>query len=255
MKIRALIVDDEPLARERIRTLLKDEPEVEIVGECADGRRAVSTIREWKPDLIFLDVQIPEMDGFEVLKAVGPGAMPAVIFVTAYDQYALRAFDVHAIDYLLKPFDRQRFHRALRRAKGQISSEKHDDVNERLLALLEDLKGGQKYLERLVIKSGGRVFFLRVDEIDWMEAAGNYVRLHVGKELHLQRETMSALEAKLDPRKFVRIHRSRIVNLERIKELQPWFRGDYQVVLRDGTKLTLSRGYRDRLQEVLGKSF
>ena len=255
MKIRALIVDDEPLARERIRTLLQDEPEVEIVGECADGRRAVSAIREWKPDLIFLDVQIPEMDGFEVLKAVGPGAMPAVIFVTAYDQYALRAFDVHAIDYLLKPFDRQRFHRALRRAKDQISSEKYDVVNERLLALLEDLKGGQKFLERLVIKSGGRVFFLRVDEIDWMEAAGNYVRLHVGKESHLQRETMSALEAKLDPRKFVRIHRSRIVNLERIKELQPWFRGDYQVVLRDGTKLTLSRGYRDRLQEVLGKSF
>ncbi|HEY3132016.1 MAG TPA: response regulator [Acidobacteriota bacterium] len=181
MKIRALIVDDEPLARERIRTLLKDEPEVEIVGECADGRRAVSAVRERKPDLIFLDVQIPELDGFEVLKAVGPGAMPAVIFVTAYDQYALRAFDVHAIDYLLKPFDRQRFHRALRRAKDQISSEKYDHVNERLLALLEDLKGGQKYLERLVIKSGGRVFFLRVDEIDWMEATGNYLRLHAGK--------------------------------------------------------------------------
>lgn len=255
MRIRALIVDDEPLARERIRTLLDDEPEIDIIGECGDGLRAVSDIQEHAPDLLFLDVQMPEMDGFEVLKTLAPDRMPAVIFVTAYDQYALRAFDVHALDYLLKPFDRERFQKALRRAKAHISSQRSDDVNKRLLALLEDLKSGPKYLDRLVIKSGGRVFFLRTDEIDWMEAAGNYVRLHVGKESHLLRDTMGGLEARLDPQKFLRIHRSTIVNLERIKELQPWFHGEYQVVLRDGTKLTLSRSYRDSLQELLGKSF
>ncbi len=254
-RIRALIVDDEPLARERIRTLLTGEPEIEVVGECGDGHKAVAAIRRHAPDLLFLDVQMPELDGFGVLQELGAQPLPVVVFVTAYDKYALRAFEVHALDYLLKPFDRERFYKTLTRARAQIRQEKSGEVSERILALLADLKGAPKHLERLVIKSGGRVFFLRTEEIDWIEAAGNYVRLHTGGEEHLLRETMSKLEAQLDPGKFLRIHRSTIVNLERIQELQPAFHGDYVVLLRDGTRLTLSRSYRDKLQEVLGKSF
>lgn len=252
-RIRALIVDDEPLARERIRTLLTGEPEIEVVGECGDGHKAVAAIRRHAPDLLFLDVQMPELDGFGVLQELGAQHLPVVVFVTAYDKYALRAFEVHALDYLLKPFDRERFHKALTRARAQIQQQKSGQVSERILALLADLKGAPKHLERLVIKSGGRVFFLRTEEIGWIEAAGNYVRLHAGGEEHLLRETMSKLEEQLDPGKFLRIHRSTIVNLERIQELQPAFHGDYVVLLRDGTRLTLSRSYRDKLQEILGK--
>ena len=252
-KIRALIVDDEPLARERIRTLLESDLEIEIAGEYANGRAAVSALQKQAPELLFLDVQMPGLDGFGVLETIGPEKMPVTIFVTAYDQYALRAFDVHALDYLLKPFDRERFEKALRRAKAQIAGERTADLNQRLLALLEDLKPGPKYLDRLVIKSAGRIFFLRTEEIDWIEAAGNYLRLHVGKESHLLRETMSGIEGKLDPARFIRIHRSTIVNIDRIKELHPWFRGEHVVILRDGTRLTLSRGYRENLQTLLGK--
>lgn len=255
MKIKVLIVDDEPLARDWIRALLEGERDIKIIGECADGRSALSTIQEQAPDLIFLDVQMPELDGFGVLEALGPERMPFVIFVTAYDQYALRAFEVHALDYLLKPFDRERFQKALQRSKEQIQREKTGDLSQRLLALLEDLKKEKKYLERLVIKSAGRVIFLKAEEIDWIEAAGNYVRLHVGSESHLLRETVNALEARLDPDKFLRIHRSTIVNVERIKELQPWFRGDYMVFLRDDTRLTLSRNYRGKLHKRLGQRF
>lgn len=250
-KIRALIVDDEPLARERIRTLLKAAPDVRVVGECSDGRRAVKAIRRHKPDLVYLDVQMPEMDGFDVLEALEPGEMPVVIFATAYDKYALRAFDVHALDYLLKPFDRERFETALVRAREQIGKRRNGDINQRLLSLLADRASGQKPAQRLVIKSGGRITFLRAEEIDWVEAAGNYLRLHVGKEEHLLRETMNGLEGRLDPQKFLRIHRSTIVNLDRVKEMQPSFHGDYLVRLNDGTRLTLSRGYRDKLQEIL----
>jgi two-component system LytT family response regulator len=251
---RALIVDDEPLARERIRALLNDEPDVQIIGECANGHEAIISIEQQRPDLIFLDVQMPELDGFGVLEALGPKHLPAVIFVTAYDQYALRAFDVHALDYLLKPFDRERFKKALERARTQIGRERSGDIDRRLLALLKDIKAEPKALERLVIKSTGRVFFLKTEEIDWIEAAGNYVRLHAGRDSHLLRETMNALEARLDPDKFLRIHRSTIINIERIKELHPLFRGEHIVILRDGTRLTLGRGYRDRLQEILGSS-
>jgi len=254
-KIRALIVDDEHLARKKLRTLLEREPEVEIIGECGNGAQAVSLIQEQAPDLLFLDVQMPGLDGFDVLKAVGAGQMPVVIFVTAYDQYALRAFEVHAIDYLLKPFDRDRFQTALERARTQIQGKQSHDLNQRLLDLLKGLKAGPKYPERLVVKSAGRVFFLKAEEIDWVEAADNYVRLHVGGEAHLLRETMSGLEANLDPAQFLRVHRSTIVNLERIKELKPWFHGEYLIILRDGTQLTLSRSYRERLHELLGKSF
>lgn len=254
-KIRALIIDDEPLARERIRTLLSVEEDVEIIGECADGREAVSTIKKESPDLLFLDVQMPEMSGFEVLEKIGAERLPSIIFVTAYDHYALRAFDVHALDYLLKPFDRERFQTALRRARLEIERAQGGHLQERLLLLLADLKVEQKYLERLVIKDAGRVFFLRTEEIDWIESAGNYVRLHVARESHLLRETMNTLESRLNSAKFLRIHRTTIINVERIRELHPLFRGEYILVLRDGTRLTSGRAYKEKLQELLENSF
>ena len=250
-KIRTLIVDDEPLARERLAALLSNEQDVEIVAQCRDGEEAVTAIVDHEPDLVFLDVQMPQMNGFEVIEAVGGERMPLVIFVTAYDQHALRAFQVRALDYLLKPFDRERFNEALERARRQVEREETGDLGRRLLALVKDLRRDQPRAERLVVKSGGRLFFLRADEIDWVEAAGNYVRLHVGTTSHLLRETMYAIEGRLDPEKFFRIHRSRIVNMERIQELQPWLNGEYAVLLRTGTRLTLSRGYREKLQDRL----
>jgi two-component system LytT family response regulator len=254
-KIRTLIVDDEPLGRERIRTLLGGDPDIEIVGECSNGRQAVASITKLMPDLLFLDVQMPEMDGFAVLEAVAGDQMPVVIFVTAYDKYAVQAFQVHALDYLLKSFDRERFHSALRRAKTEIARARDGNLDNRLAALLEDLQARQKRWARVVIRSAGRIFFLRVEEIDWIEAADNYVRLHVGRESHLLRGTMQSVTSRLDPEKFLRIHRSTIVNADRIKELHPVFHGDYAVLLRDGTELTLSRGYREKLQKHLGQFF
>jgi two-component system, LytTR family, response regulator len=252
-KIRTLIVDDEPLARERLASLLAAEPDIELVGQCRDGEEAVTAITDHSPSLVFLDVQMPQMNGFEVIEAVGSERMPLVIFVTAYDQHALKAFQVRALDYLLKPFDRVRFTEALQRARKQIDRDETGDLGRRLMALVKDLRRDQPRAERLVVKSGGRLFFLRADEIDWVEAAGNYVRLHVGPTAHLLRETMNAIEGRLDPEKFFRIHRSRIVNMERILEMQPWLNGEYSVVLRTGTRLTLSRGYREKLQERLGR--
>ena len=252
--IRVLIVDDEPLAREMLREMLEADQDVEIVRERSNGREAVEAIRVHSPDLLFLDVQMPEVGGFEVLEALGTGPMPHVIFVTAYDQYAVRAFEVHALDYLLKPFDRERFDICWQRAKTQIVREKDGGRDQRILALLEELKAGSsRYLERLVIKSGGRIYFLETNEIDWIEAEGNYVSVHSGKKSHLLRETISSLESQLDPRKFLRIHRSSIVRIDRIKELQPWFHGEYHVILQNGTQLMLSRNYREKLQEALGK--
>ena len=251
---RVVIADDEPLGRERLRTLLAGEPWVEVVAECHDGPSTIEAIDRHRPDLVFLDVQMPGATGFDVIKAVGAERMPAVIFVTAYDRYALRAFDVHAIDYLLKPFDRERFQQALARARQQLERRSQGDLERRILQLVQDLKQPQQRLERFVIKSGGRVFFVRADEIDWIEAAGNYVKLHVGAEAHLFRETMNSLESQLDPDHFFRVHRCHIVNIERVRELQPWFNGEYVVFLRDGTRLTLSRGYREKLQERLGRS-
>ena len=240
--MRVLIVDDEPLARERIRTLLSAERDIEIVGEASDGASAVCAIRKLSPGLVFLDVQMPEMDGFAVLEQLSLASMPAVIFVTAFDHYAIKAFEVCALDYLLKPFDRERFAKAVERARSA------SDVGARVRAVLERWNERQKFIDRLVARSGGRVFFLRVEELDWIEAAGNYVRLHVGAEEHLYRETMSRMEAILDPARFARIHRSSIVNIDCVKELHPLFRGDYQVVLRNGRKLTLHRSFRARLQ-------
>jgi two-component system, LytTR family, response regulator len=250
-KIKTLVVDDEPLARERLTGLLSSEPDIDLVGQCRDGEEAVTSIMDYSPDLVFLDVQMPQMNGFEVIDAVGSERMPLVIFVTAYDQHALQAFKVRALDYLLKPFDRERFSDALHRARKQIERDETGDIGRRLLALVKDLRKDQPRAERLVVKSGGRLCCLRVDEIDWVEAAGNYVRLHVGPTSHLLRETMNAIEGRLDPEKFFRIHRSRIVNMERIQELQPWLNGEYAVLLRTGTRLTLSRGYREKLQDRL----
>ena len=250
MKLRTLIVDDEPLARERIKRFLRDEADIEIIGECGNGKDAIATINGQSPDLVFLDIQMPEKNGFDVIRSLNGGKMPAIVFVTAYDQYALQAFDVHALDYLLKPFTRERIHRAVSRARESIENRRMGDIDERLISLIADLKTEKKYLERLVVKSTGRVFFLRADEIDWIEAAGNYVKLHVGRDTHMIRDTMNGIEGKLDPDKFLRIHRSTVVHIDRIKELHPMFSGDYAVILRDGTELALSRNYRERFLEL-----
>jgi len=253
-RIRTLVVDDEPIARERVLSLLQQEDDVEVVGECGDGAQAVAAIQHHMPDLVFLDVQMPGVDGFGVIEAIGAEKMPTVVFVTAYDEYALRAFEVHALDYLLKPFGRDRFRQTLTHARAHLDRRRAGDLGRRLLALVNDIKPEAPKLDRLVVKSGGRVFFLRTNDLDWIEAAGNYVRLHLGEESHLFRETMNRMESRLDPKRFVRIHRSRIVNTERIKELQPWFNGEYVVVLHNGARLPLSRGYRDKLQDQLGRA-
>lgn len=246
-------MDDEPLGRERIRTLLADDPEIEVVGECSDGRQAVAAIERSNPDLVYLDVQMPEMDGFAVLDRIAGERMPAIIFVTAYDRYAVQAFEVHALDYLLKSFDRERFQAALQRAKDQLRHLRDGLWTERLTGLLQDLDARQKRLTRLIIRSAGRIFFVRVEEIDWLEAADNYVRIHVNRESHLIRDTLQSLEGRLDPSKFLRIHRSTVVNFDRIKELQPLFHGDYVVRLQDGTELTLTRNYKEKLTGPLGQ--
>ena len=251
MTIRTLIVDDEPLARQRLRRLLQADPDITIVGECGDGQQAVTDLQQLQPDLVFLDVQMPVLDGFDVLQALGDTALPAVIFVTAHDRYALKAFEVHALDYLLKPFDKARFAAALERAKIQIRQGNATALNERLQQLLQNTPG-RSGPKRLMIKSSSRIYFVRIEDIDWIEAAGNYVRLHVGEEEHLLREGLTALENKLDGGRFVRIHRSTIVNIERIRELQPVFHGDYVIILHNGTELALSRSCRDRLEESLG---
>ncbi len=254
MPIRTIIVDDEELARIRIRNLLKPETDVEVVAECPDGQAAVVAVRKHRPDLLLLDVQMPEVDGFRVLEMIGEQQRPVVVFVTAYDRYALRAFDVLALDYLLKPFNRARFQKALQRARVQIARAHRDSVDERLAALLKQMRAPTAYLDRLVIRSAGRVVFLRVVDVQWFEACANYVRLHAGKETHMLRVTMNALEAQLDPGKFVRIHRSTIVQLDCVKEMQSSFDGEHVVVLHDGSRLLMSRGYRHRFDEVFSES-
>lgn len=255
MAIRTLIIDDEPLAREKLRRFLEGESDFEVVAECRDGRQALLTIEREKPDLVSLDVQMPEMDGFEVLDNVPEDELPTVVFVTAYDQYAIKAFDVHAVDYLLKPFDRERFQKALKRARTEVERRQAGEMRDKLMALLADVDTRRpRYRERLIVKTSGRVVFLKTDDLDWVDAAGNYVKLHVGGESHMLRETMGRIEERLDPEKFLRIHRSTIVNIERIQELQQQFHGDYLVVLKNGQRLTLSRSYRDRVQELLDRS-
>jgi two-component system LytT family response regulator len=252
-KIRTLIVDDEPLARERVRLLLEKELDVEVIGECGDGTEALQVIQGSKPDLVFLDIQMPELDGFGLLARLEGDPLPAVIFVTAFDEYALKAFEVHALDYLLKPFDAERLQAALQRARQWIQRKQTGERDPRLGGLVADLRASPKPADRLAVKSGGRMILLKMGEIDWVESADNYVNLHVGKESHLLRETMNALEVRLPADKFLRISRSTIVNLDRIRELQPMFHGEYAVILQDGKRLTLSRGYREKLNQLLGK--
>jgi two-component system LytT family response regulator len=262
MKIRTVVVDDEPLARRRLARLLESDENVDVVGVCANGRDAVKTVREARPDLLFLDVQMPEMDGFGVLQALGGEALPQVVFVTAYDQYAIQAFEVHALDYLLKPYTPARLSAAVQRAARQIAAPRATPAD-RLAELLEHLERERRELDarlagapspqppaqttRLLVKNGERMFFVPVETIDWLEAEGNYVRLHCGREAHLVRATLSGMEEQLDPNRFTRIHRSTIVNLDRVKEVRPWFAGDYLVKLHDGAELRLSRRYRDHL--------
>jgi two-component system LytT family response regulator len=254
-----MIVDDELLARSAIRMLLKDDPEIQIVAEAGSGPEAVELITHHSPDLVFLDIQMPGMNGFDVLESLGTNNIPVVIFVTAFDQYAVKAFEVHALDYLLKPFDDARFEQALRQAKSHLEQGELNRLTQKLFELLEyrdervseQPQARPKYLTRLMIKSASRIFFLKVDEIDWIGAEDYYVKLHVGRKSHLLRETMNDLETKLDPDKFVRIHRSSIVNMDRVKEMHPHFNSDYLVILQDGTELKLSRSRREQLQALL----
>jgi len=251
-KIRALIVDDMPLARKRIKRILSKDGEIEIVGECADGREAVEAVRELKPDLMFLDVQMPETDGFQAMAEIGVENAPVTIFVTAFDNFALKAFEVHALDYLLKPFDVERFKKTVERAKELIRTREIDNpADARLIALLKDLKNEPKYLKRLTVKSRGRTVFVPIDEIDYIEAEGNYLSVKTGREAHLIRSAMRQFENRLDPEKFARIHRSTIVNIDRVKEMHPLFNGDQLVIMKNGKELVLSRNYRDRLKDLL----
>ncbi|HEX8137193.1 MAG TPA: LytTR family DNA-binding domain-containing protein [Pyrinomonadaceae bacterium] len=257
-KIKTLIVDDEPLARRNLRALLKDDPEILIVGEAGSGPEALKAIRAQAPDLVFLDVQMPGMNGFEVLENLDGETLPAIVFVTAFDRYALKAFEVHALDYLLKPFDDSRFERALRQAKARLEQREIKQLSRKLLALLEERAAKldaeperEPYLNRLMVKSAGRVYFLKVEEIDWIEADNYYAKLHTGRKAHLLRETMNDLETRLDPEKFLRIHRSAIVNLDRVREMHPHFNGDYIVVLEDGTQLKMSRSRREQIRAIL----
>lgn len=252
MKIKVLIVDDERPSRLMIRRLLEDRANVEIVGECENGMEAIAAIESKELNLIFLDVQMPEIDGFAVIEKLSGKPLPHIVFVTAYDQYAVRAFEVNALDYLLKPFDRERFEQALERAVAEIENRKQDDLSERLLSLLNRRDGASSYLERLIIKANGRVFFLKTNEICWIEAQGNYVLLHSEREKHFFRETISNLELNLDQRRFCRIGRGAIVNLEYVRELQTWSHGDYKVVLKNGEQLKLSHRFRQNFSKHFG---
>jgi len=251
--IRVLIVDDEPIARRRVRRLLASEPGIEIAGECGNGLDALAAIERLAPDLVFLDVQMPELDGLAVLAALDAARMPSVIFTTAFDEYAVRAFDVHAVDYLVKPFSRARFELALQRAAARLER-REGSVDARLMALLETLHAERARPDRLVVKAAGRVHFVTVADIRWIESEGNYARVHAGETSHVIRTTLAGLSGKLDPKQFLRIHRSTIVNVRYVKELRPWFRGDFVVVLRDGTELTLSRTYRKKVADALGNA-
>lgn len=251
-KIRCLLVDDEPLVRRGIRAFLADEPDVDVIGECRNGVEALAEIQAHAPDLVFLDVQMPELDGLGVVQALRAERMPAIVFVTAYDAYALKAFEVHAVDYLLKPFDEARFRTALGRARERLGGSR-DGLERRLDALLADLRP-PAYLERLAVRNGSRTLFVDVASVDWLEAADNYVRVHALGARHLIRETLKALESQLDPRRFARIHRSAIVNLDRVREVRVLPSGDHAVRLAGGAELTLGRAYREGFEaRILGR--
>jgi two-component system LytT family response regulator len=250
VKIRAIIIDDELLARKRVGQLLAKEADCEIIAECANGLEAIAAISEHQPDLIFLDVQMPEINGFQVLQELKDKTrMPAVIFVTAYDQFTLRAFDARAVDYILKPFSVERFQQAFSRARKKLRPETIRESNEQISLLLEHLKLKEKFLDRLIVNHKNRLILVPINDVDWIESYGNYLRIHSQGKIYLLRETMNNLAERLDPKKFLRIHRSTLVNLDRIKEFQPMFGGQYTVVLHEGTELTLSRNYRQQVMQ------
>jgi two-component system, LytTR family, response regulator len=255
MHLTTLIVDDEPLAREGLRLLLSRDPEVVDIREARDGREGVAAIRERRPDLVFLDVQMPEMEGFEVVRTIGAHSMPAVIFVTAHDRYAIQAFEINALDYLLKPIIAERFVKALARAKDRIRSSAAADSNRQIIGLLESIASPRNYLKRLAVRSAGKTVFVEVPELDWIGGAENYVELHAGGVSHLLHVTMNTLEQSLDPQVFLRIHRSIIVNRERIKEVQSGPHGEYVLTLRDGVRLQSGRTYAERLKALLNNPF
>lgn len=254
--LRVLVVDDEPLARSGVAELAARDPELAVVGECGDGAGALAAIRSLRPDLVLLDVQMPELDGFELLRRLAPRERPAVVFITAYDQFAVRAFEVHAIDYLVKPFDDARFAEAITRAKTAVRAARGGELNDRLTGLLEQLAGGLPaagWLTRIVVKTAGRSVLVHVEDVDWIEAADYCVKLHVQQRTHVMRESLQALEARLDPARFFRVHRSAIVNLDRVTELSPSFKGEPVILLRDGSRIPLSRGRRGELESRLGQ--
>jgi two-component system LytT family response regulator len=255
MPFTTLIVDDEPLAREGLRMLLSEDPEVSAIHEAKDGRQAVTAIRNTRPDLVFLDVQMPEMDGFSVVQEVGAERMPAVVFVTAHDRFAIQAFEINAIDYLLKPVTAERFTQALCRAKARLRSAPAGDASRQIIGLLETIVSPRRYLKRLAVRSAGKTVFVDVEDVDWIGAEENYVQLHAGRAGHLLHVAMNALEKSLDPEMFVRIHRSIIVNVARIKELQPALHGEYVVTLKNGVRLESGRTYHDKLKALAANPF
>jgi two-component system LytT family response regulator len=252
MSIRTLIVDDEPWARTRLASLLRDEADFTIIQSAASAAEAIDAIRALAPDVVFLDVQMPEQNGFAVIDAIGVDAMPVVVFATAYEQHAVRAFDAQALDYLLKPFDEERFARTLDRVRNELGD--LQSARASLQQLMQARQGGRRFLQRVAVSLAGRVLFVKTAEIDWMESEGNYVMLHVGPKRHLLRESLSAMADKLDPQQFVRLHRCAIVNVERIRELSPWSRGEQAIVLHDGTQLTIGRTFRPQLMAVLANA-
>jgi two-component system LytT family response regulator len=249
--LRCIVVDDEPPARQLLRLMLQEQENVELVAECATGPQAVQGIREHRPDLVFLDIQMPQQDGFQVLQELSPGEFPAVIFVTAYDRYAVKAFELNAIDYLLKPFDEERLSTAIGRARDRLAQRDRVELDRQIAAALSLLRPGEGDRRRLSIKEGDRTYLHRIDDIDWVEADAKYVKIHSGKRTYVMRETMKAMEDRLAGPDFVRVSRSAIVNLDRIREIQPWFNGDYVLILQNGTEVTTTKGYRDELTRLI----
>jgi two-component system, LytTR family, response regulator len=255
--IRTIIADDEHLARQKLRLLLGSEPGVQVVAECQNGEETVDAVRQHKPDLLLIDIRMPDMDGFEVLGKIVADEMPSIVFTTAYDQFAIRAFDARALDYLLKPFEQERLHEAIERTRAELLKSHNLNLTSRILNLVtkgESRSESRLVDDRMVIRAGGKVVFIDVKEIDWIEAAANYVKLNVGRESYLLREGIGSISERLDPDRFVRIHRSVLVNVSKIKELQPCDSGEYIAVLKNGKELSCSRGYRAQLQRVIGKN-
>jgi len=255
MPLTMLLVDDEPLAREGLRMLLSGDADVAAIYEAKDGSEAVRAIRDLRPDLVFLDVQMPEMDGFQVVREIGADHMPAIVFVTAHDEHAIQAFEINAIDYLLKPVSRERFTKALARAKSRLGSRPADETSRKIESLLESLTAPPRYLKRLAVRSAGKTIFVEMKDVDWIEAAENYAQLHVGRSAHLVHVAMNTLEKSLDPEMFLRVHRSAIVNIARIRDLQPASHGEYMLTLTNGVRLQSSRTYNEKLKALAANPF